>query len=256
MLVQERTPTPPAQRGSSRRSRPHGMPSVVGHDASLRPAPNADVWVMTPGRGDIFAFLMRGGSGFIFPWPRARARQLEHPKRLSKAEKSSMGSTDELGSARAVHTPTRLDGDALGNRTAWWSTPLRAVAARPRGLPALPAWSAWSPPLAIDGELYPTPTPLRSDLVEIHPTLETSYHDALDAAQRLAVRLRHHVQYVIPVTLHPDLELTSESDRAALSSELLEPHVHRVGPAHSLLAWDRHYREPPTSAPDPHRSKT
>ncbi|MEO1302698.1 MAG: hypothetical protein AAFV36_05895, partial [Myxococcota bacterium] len=98
MVVDELTPTRPTRLASSRLSGLHDEHQAFDHDVSLRPGPNPEVWVMTPGRADVFAFLMRGSSGFIFPWPRPQARglQLARPAQSPNTADSSPRSPLEL----------------------------------------------------------------------------------------------------------------------------------------------------------------
>lgn len=197
---------------------------------------------MTPGRGNVFGFVMNKRQGFFYPWPEprsekaapakmARLREIHRPfeRALERAPQLSADVQKLRKRARATaqppltreeryrHLVSKLAGvEDLDHNAIWW---------RPEGLPSTQVREPQRP------------EPVHQ---EDHRREERE-REALCDKQRLRRALDERRPYVVPVTLRPDLELATGAAVGAF--EPVEPQIARVHEPHKFLGWDRRNRE-------------
>lgn len=217
---------------------PPCWPGLLPATANLvRPAApendlDPEVWVMTPGRGDVFGFVMNKRQGFFYPWPEPRAPKSAPAAaaRRQRLHRPDLARLSELAPRRPV---TKNPSPPEPVRSDRGQRHVRQKIGALEHLEHNPIW--WRPD---DGPRPRSPADRkpRSD----HPpeTRRRREIARLNAAQRLAQAMVERSAYVVPVTAHPDLELAAP---ATADWERFEPHVDRVHAPHNILAWDRHY---------------
>lgn len=221
-----------------------GSPLWLGKDL------DPEIWVMTPGRGNVFGLVMNKRQGFFYPWPEprsekaapakmARLREIHRP--YERAHDRTPDLADSAIRLRqqtrtADHPPVKSDEhyrhlvaklagvEDLDHNPIWW---------QPEGLPSTQASATHRQDAARhDAQLRDARTREEQRRTEREA-------EALTDAQRLRRALAERSPYVVPVTLRPDLELASGAAQG--DWEAVEPHVARVQAPHDIMAWGRHY---------------
>lgn len=190
-------------------------------------------WLMTPGRDDVFGFLM-GENGFLYPWPRSSRRPPLRQWNITPAVTAA-----QAKAAAAAFLP---DDAESAHQRAVEDFDVKVLAHPPMARPDSVAhqWHVLHDHtlpllLRVPGE---PPRRLGHWRHEAeHRTQEPP--NGLTPQQRLLAAAVERARYVVPVTVHPDMELPEGAPAEAW--ERFEPHVDRVQAPHNILAWDRHY---------------
>ncbi len=193
-----------------------------------------EIWVMTPGRGDVFGFVMNRRQGFFFPWAQPRTSKSK-PKPALRLDTLSLPRPQRPAPSLLKG---RMDSQLEAPRPVpiGSETPIRPWAATLAGLQTPESHPVWWRPAGLD--LHARESAHSERVADSPAPADASV--LATSAQRLQRLLAHRGTYVVPVTLHPDLELEHLSAQAEW--ERLEPHIERVQQPHDLMAWDRHYR--------------
>ncbi|MEM6732194.1 MAG: hypothetical protein AAF658_11605 [Myxococcota bacterium] len=201
-----------------------------------------EVWVMTPGRGDVFGFVMNKRLGFFYPWPDRRPLLLKDPGRAARAEEAleharglRRGQPREpvrlVARKEGRNTPARFDAKAIRRA-------LESKAEHVADVLDPAAVAAYQALVPADHSSSPNLPNWVAELGSEHDGAVAlgMLAGSLSVGQRLHRALAERARYVIPGDVHPAHDLAPIEEEASF-------HIDRVAAPHSILAWDRHYAD-------------